>query len=65
MYQNIVALFCYKIFMLMVIAVFELLIHIGIYPSIIFALSYIIMVPNQKLASQQWYHERACYWLRG
>ena len=35
MYQNILALFPYKIFILMVIAVFELLIHISIYPSII------------------------------
>ena len=51
MYQNIVALFSYKIFILMVIAVFELLIHTCIYRSIIFALSYIIMVPNQKLAN--------------
>ena len=40
MYQNIVALFSYKIFILMVIAFFELLIRISIYPS------YIIMVPN-------------------
>ena len=51
MYQNIVALFSYKIFILMVIAFFELLIRNSIYPSIIFALSYIIMVPNQKLAN--------------
>lgn len=51
MYQNIVALFSYKIFILMVIAVSELLIHISIYRSTIFALSYIIMVPNQKLAN--------------
>lgn len=51
MYQNILALFPYKIFILRVIAVFELLIHISIYPSIIFALSYLIMVPNQKLAN--------------
>ena len=51
MYQNIVALFSYKIFILMVIAFFEMLIRISIYPSIIFALSYIIMVPNQKLAN--------------
>ena len=52
MYQNIVALFSYKIFILMVIAFFELLIRISIiYPSIIFALSYIIILPNQKLAN--------------
>ena len=51
MYQNIVALFSYKIFILMVIAVFELLIHTSIYRSIICALSYIIMVPNQKLTN--------------
>ena len=51
MYQNIVALFSYKIFILMVTAFFELLIRISIYPSIIFALSYILILPNQKLAN--------------
>ena len=51
MYQNIVAFFACTIFILEVISVFKLLIHISIYRSIIFALSYIIMVLNQKFAN--------------